>query len=63
MLIVKKQASYLQKLFANHAFKQSYLPHYEAYISLLENPHYECKKMKEMIPIINRVNNEMKKYL
>nr|WP_294897173.1 hypothetical protein [uncultured Pedobacter sp.] len=63
ILIVKKQTAYLHTLFANQAFKKSYLPHYEAFISLLENPHYECQKMNEMIPIINRVNNVMQQFI
>lgn len=63
MLIAKKQAAYLEYLFSMGKFKQHFLPHYEAYISLLVNPHYECSRMREMVPIINRVNNGLKQYL
>jgi hypothetical protein len=63
MLIAKKQAAYLEHLFKNEALKQCFLPHYEAYISLLVNPNYECSRMRDMVPIINRVNNGLKQYL
>lgn len=63
MLIAKKQAAYLDYLFNMEKFKDHFLPHYEAYISLFVNPHYECMRMREMIPIINRVNNGLKRYL
>lgn len=63
MLIAKKQAGYLEYLFSIDDFKAHFLPHYEAYISLLVNPHYECSRMREMVPIINRVNNELRRYL
>lgn len=63
MLIAKKQTKYLAYLFGMEKFKQHFLPHYEAYVSLLVNPHYECGRMRKMIPIINRVNNGLKQYL
>jgi hypothetical protein len=63
ILLAKKQTAYLDQLFSNAALKQYFLPHYEAYISLLVNPHYECQRMRDMVPIINRVNNGLKQYL
>jgi len=63
MLIAKKQTEYLEYLFGIEQFKQHFLTHYEAYISLLVNPHYECSRMLKMVPIINRINNGLKQYL
>lgn len=63
MLIAKKQAAYLEYLFSMEKFEQQFLPHYEAYISLLVNPHYECSRMREVVQIINRVNNGLRQYL
>ncbi len=63
MLIAKKQYNYLQALFENADLKRYFLAHYEAYISLAVNPHYRCKKMNEMIDIINRINNYMQAYV
>lgn len=63
MLIAKKQTPYLNYLFEHLNFRAFFLPHYEAFISLRINPHYKCSRMREMVPIINRVNNGVSKYL
>ena len=63
MLIAKKQVDYLQFLFKDTAFKERFLAHYEAFISLLVNPEFEWTLMNEIVPIINRVNNSMGRYL
>lgn len=57
MLIVKKQTDYLQFLFKDVEFRKRFLPHYEAYISLLVDDTYEMTRMGQVVNIINRVNN------
>ena len=63
MLTAKKQEDYLKFLFDDRDFRNRFLAHYEAYISLLVNDRYELTKMHEVVGIINRVNNANKAYL
>ena len=63
MLIAKKQADYLKFLFEDGDFRNRFLAHFEAYISLLVNDRYELTKMHEVVSIINRVNNANRAYL
>ncbi len=62
MLMVKKQTDYLHHLFADLSFRKQYLGHYEAFISLFVNDHYELTRMGEVVNIINRVNNSSSDY-
>lgn len=59
MLIAKKQGDYLQFLFHDAAFREKFLAHYEAYISILVDDRYELsqKYIHEVVAIINRINN------
>ncbi len=63
MLMAKKQKQYLEYLFRDPAFKESFLPHFEAYYSLLVDGNYPLTRMMEVVPIINSVNNFPKYYL
>lgn len=63
MLMAKKEHTYLAEIFQRQDFQSYFIAHYETYISLFLNPHYECTKMKDMVAIINRVNNGFKRYL
>lgn len=57
MLLVKKQQDYLQQLFEDREFRQRFLSHYEAFVSLFVNADYPLTRMGEVVAIINRVNN------
>ncbi len=61
MLMIKKHTEYLDHLFNHTAFKDYFFVHYEAYMSI-KNPNFEWTKMREVVPIINRVNKD-KNYL
>lgn len=63
MLTAKKQEDYLEFLFNDRDFRNRFLAHYEAYMSLLVNDRYELTNMHEVVGIINRVNNANKAYL
>ncbi|MBL7691445.1 MAG: hypothetical protein JNM41_07615 [Flavipsychrobacter sp.] len=63
MLMAKKQADYLHFLFEDRDFRNKFLAHYEAYISLLVNDRYELTRMQEVVGIINRVNNALSAYV
>ncbi|MGN6638410.1 MAG: hypothetical protein ACTHJ8_05825 [Mucilaginibacter sp.] len=56
MLMAKQQFTYLDDLFSQDCFRSYFFNHYEAYMSL-KNPHYECEKLMEIIPIVNKVRN------
>jgi hypothetical protein len=63
MLLVKKQEDYLQYLFADVQFRNYFLGHYEAFVSLFINEACELTCMGEVVGIINRVNNTSTNYL
>jgi len=63
MLIAKRQANYLEFIFRDKDFRKEFLPHYEAYISMLVNDLYEITRMHDVVGIINRVNNVYSAYL
>ncbi|MCW3124171.1 MAG: hypothetical protein JWQ38_3663 [Flavipsychrobacter sp.] len=63
MLMAKKQGDYLTFLFHDADFKNKFLAHYEAYISLFVDDSYELTRMQEVVGIINRINNALKTYL
>ena len=63
LLMVKKQSGHLHEIFEDAAFKRKFLAHYEAYISLLVNPHYRLTKKREVISIINLVNHHQRQNL
>jgi hypothetical protein len=56
MLMVKKQVSYLDDLFGNEAFRQHFYVHYETHMSI-KDPHFQWTKMREIVPVLNRVKN------
>lgn len=58
LLMIKGNADYLDIIFTTPAFRQRFLAHYEAYISLFVNPDYPLTAMMEVVGIINRVNND-----
>jgi hypothetical protein len=63
MLTAKKHTDYLEFLFKDTDFKNKFLAHYEAYISLLVDDTYELTEMYEVVGIINRINNAHSAYL
>lgn len=56
MLMIKKHTVYLDHLFSNPEFKKHFYVHYETYMSV-KDPNFEWTKMREIMPILNRVNN------
>lgn len=62
LLLIKKQVIYLEEIFEDVKFRNFFFPHYEAFISLLVNPEYECTCMQKVIPITKRVENDTHKY-
>jgi hypothetical protein len=63
LLIARGQSDYLKCLFADQPFRKRFLPHYEAYISLLVDDTYPLTRMQEVVGIINQVNNAYGAYL
>ncbi len=63
LLMAKGQRDYLKYLFSDLPFRKRFLPHYEAYISLLVDDTYPLTRMREVVGIINRVNNAYSSYL
>lgn len=62
LLLIKRQGNYLQEIFEDVKFRNLFFPHYEAFISLLVNPEYECTCMQRVIPITNRLESDTHKY-
>ncbi|HTN08085.1 hypothetical protein [Agriterribacter sp.] len=62
MLMVKKQSDYLHYLFSDKDFRQYFLAHYEAYISLLVDDTYILSRKTDVVGIINRVNHTGKEW-
>lgn len=58
LLMIKGQSYYLEVAFASPDFRQRFLAHYEAYVSLFVNSDYPLTTMMEVVGIINRVNND-----
>jgi len=56
MLMIKKQSHYLEYLFSHQEFKKHFFVHYETHMSII-NPNFEWTKMREIVPILNRINN------
>jgi hypothetical protein len=63
MLMAKKQVDYLKHLFSDKEFRQRFLAHYEAFVSLNFDDRYPVTQMGHVIDIINRVNNISSAYL
>lgn len=63
MLIVKKQVDYLKHLFTDKEFRNRFLAHYEAFVSLFIDDTYPLTLKGYVVDIINRVNNMSKTYL
>ena len=61
LLMVKRQKDYLKHLFSDKAFRQRFLGHYAAYISLFVDDTYTLTG-GEVVSIINRVNNTSDAY-
>jgi hypothetical protein len=63
LLMAKQQRDYLKYLFSDKLFRKRFLAHYEAYISLMVDDTYPLTRMREVVRIINRVNNAYSGYL
>lgn len=62
MLMIKKHTSYIDSLFADLDFRNYFLPHYEAYISLFHNPDFPITRMREVVRIFNQVEHGAERY-
>jgi hypothetical protein len=56
LLMIRKTIDYLDFLFGNLEFRKHFIVHYETHMSIV-NPHFEWTKMKEIVPVLNRINN------
>jgi hypothetical protein len=56
MLMIKKHTEYLDHLFSNADFRKHFYIYYETHMSI-KDPSFEWTKMREIVPILNRVNN------
>lgn len=56
LLMIRKNAHYLEFLFSNLEFRTHFIVHYETHMSII-NPNFEWTKMREIVPVLNRVNN------
>lgn len=62
MLMAKNQQEYLGQLFADNAFRNYFIAHYEAFVSLFINPDYQLTCAGEVVGIVNRVRNTRASY-
>jgi hypothetical protein len=58
LLMIRKNFDYLDFLFCNLEFRKHFIVHYETYMSIV-NPNFEWTKMKEIVPVLNRINNNI----
>jgi hypothetical protein len=57
LLIIKNQVEYLDLLFSHLDFRKFFIVHYETHMSIV-NPNFEWTKMREIVPVLNRINND-----
>lgn len=55
LLMIRKNAHYLDFIFSNLEFRKHFIVHYETHMSII-NPNFEWTKMREIVPVLNRVN-------
>jgi hypothetical protein len=56
LLMIRKNIHYLDFLFGDLEFRKHFIVHYETHMSIV-NPNFEWSKMREIVPVLNRINN------
>lgn len=58
MLMIREELDYLERVFSDTAFRTFFVLHYEAYISLFKDPHYEITVTQwKWVALINTIKN------
>jgi hypothetical protein len=63
MLMIKRELDYVKYLFSDKGFRNHFLAHYEAFVSLFIDETFPLTRLHEVVGIINSVNNASSQYI